>query len=103
MRSALLALVLTLALAAPAAAAVEIHSHRGGPIAAGEPITPEDTQEAFEFGHENGADIVELDAKLSSDRVPVVIHDATLDRTTDCTGQVAQKSAAELAACHVDV
>jgi glycerophosphoryl diester phosphodiesterase len=104
MRIALLALLAALLVAAPAAhAAVEIHSHRGGPVAAGVPVTPEDTQEAFEYGHSIGADVVELDAKLSSDRVPVVIHDATLDRTTDCTGQVAQRNAAELAQCHVDI
>ncbi len=104
MRSTLLALVLLLASAAPASAAtVEIHAHRGGPIASGAPATPEDTQPAFEFGDSVGADWVELDAKLSSDRVPHVIHDATLDRTTDCTGQVAQKTAAELAQCHADI
>ena len=102
MRLALALLVLALATAAPAAAEVEIQAHRGGPVAAGAPITPEDAQPAFDFAHENGADWVELDAKLSSDGVPFVIHDATLDRTTDCSGEVAQRSAAELAGCHVD-
>ena len=105
MRLATLVLVVLAGLLAPvpAQAATEIHSHRGGPIAGGAPVTPEDTQEAFEYGHSIGTDVVELDAKLSSDRVPVIIHDATLDRTTDCAGQVAQKSAAELGACHVDI
>ena len=101
-RLAPLTLVLLLLVLAGPAAAVEIHSHRGGPIAAGEAFTPEDAQPAFEFGHSIGTDVVELDAKLSSDGVPVVIHDATLDRTTDCSGQVGQKSLAELAGCHVD-
>jgi glycerophosphoryl diester phosphodiesterase len=95
--------LLALALTSPAAAAVEIHGHRGGPIAAGSPVTPEDSQPAFDYGHSIGADWIELDAKLSSDGVPVIMHDATLDRTTDCTGQVAQKTLAELAGCHVDV
>ena len=36
--------------------------------------------------------------KLTKDRVPVVIHDATLDRTTPCTGQVSARTFAELRA-----
>jgi glycerophosphoryl diester phosphodiesterase len=103
-RPALLALALLLAAAAPAAAATtEIHAHRGGPIASGAPATPEDTQPAFDFGDSIGADWIELDSKLSADRVPMVIHDATLDRTTNCAGQVRQKTAAELAECRVDI
>jgi glycerophosphoryl diester phosphodiesterase len=103
MRTPLLALALFLALAAPASALTEIHAHRGGPIVAGAPFSPEDSQPAFDFAHSNGADWIELDAKLSSDGVAVIIHDATLDRTTDCTGQVAQRTAAQLAECHVDI
>ena len=103
MRALLLALTASLALAAPAAAATpEIHAHRGGPLVDGQPAQPEDAQPAFEFGHSMGTDVVELDAKLSADGVPFVLHDATLDRTTDCVGQIRQKTAAELANCHVD-
>ena len=103
MRALLLALATSLALAAPAAAAIpEIHAHRGGPLLDGQPSQPEDAQPAFEFGHSIGTDVIELDSKLSADGIPFVIHDATLDRTTDCTGQVRQKTAAELANCHVD-
>src|SRR3712207_3117224 len=102
-RLALLAIVLALAvLATPAAAETGIHAHRGGPVVAGAPFTPEDAQPAFDFAHVNGADVIELDTKLSSDGVPVIIHDATLDRTTDCSGEVAERSAAQLAECHVD-
>ena len=101
MRALLIAAIVLLA-AAPAQA-IDIHAHRGGPVDAGVPVTPEDTLPAFLHGHELGADWIELDAKVSKDGVPVIIHDATLDRTTDCTGQVAAKTAAELAACHVDV
>ena len=103
MRVPLLAAVLALLAAAPADAATEIHAHRGGPVVAGAPHTPEDAQPAFDFGDSIGSDWIELDAKISSDGVPVIIHDATLDRTTDCTGQVAQRTAAELAQCRVDV
>jgi glycerophosphoryl diester phosphodiesterase len=102
MRMPLIALAVLLAAAAPASAVVEIHAHRGGPLLNGQAKLPEDAQPAFEYGHSIGTDVVELDVKLSSDRVPFVLHDATLDRTTDCTGQIAQRSAADLATCHVD-
>jgi glycerophosphoryl diester phosphodiesterase len=44
-----------------------------------------------------GADGIEIDEQLSSDGVPVVIHDRTLDRTTDRQGPVNALTAAELA------
>ena len=45
----------------------------------------------------NGADGFECDVRLSADGVPVVIHDATLDRTTDASGPVSASTADELA------
>ena len=41
---------------------------------------------AFERGMALGSDGIECDVHLSRDGVPVVIHDATLERTTDATG-----------------
>lgn len=70
-----------------------VFAHRGG---AG--LAPENTLPAFESGLTHGADGLELDVHLSRDGVPVVIHDATVDRTTNGTGPVAGMSAAELAA-----
>ncbi len=49
---------------------------------------PENTMLAFRRALELGADGLELDVHLSSDGVPVVIHDGTLDKTTDGSGQV---------------
>lgn len=46
-------------------------------------VAPENTLPAFELAVRGGADLVELDYHHSSDGVPVVIHDGTLDRTTD--------------------
>jgi glycerophosphoryl diester phosphodiesterase len=43
---------------------------------------------AFRRAAEVGCDLVELDVHLSADDVPVVIHDETLDRTTDGRGLV---------------
>jgi glycerophosphoryl diester phosphodiesterase len=102
MRRFLLALALALVVAAPAAAEPAIHAHRGGPLHVGAPFQPEDAQPAFDASHAEGADVMELDAKLSSDGVPFVLHDATLDRTTDCAGEIRRKTAAELASCHVN-
>jgi glycerophosphoryl diester phosphodiesterase len=51
---------------------------------------------AFDLGLAAGADGLEMDVHLSRDGVVVVCHDATLDRTTDATGPVAARTAAEL-------
>lgn len=50
---------------------------------------PENTLRAFELALEEGADAIELDVHVTADGVPVVIHDPTLDRTTNLTGRVA--------------
>ena len=78
-----------------------IHAHRGGSIVEGQPAFGENTMAAFRNAAELGF-VLELDVKLSADGVPVVMHDTTLDRTTDCTGQVNAKTASELADCRVD-
>jgi glycerophosphoryl diester phosphodiesterase len=67
--------------------------HRG---AAGR--APENTRAAFRLGWELGADMVELDVRLTADGHPVVLHDATLDRTTNGTGPVAERTLAEIQA-----
>ena len=69
-----------------------VFAHRGGSA-----LAPENTLAAFEHGLRVGADGLELDVHLSADGVPVVVHDATLDRTTNATGPVAARTAAELA------
>jgi glycerophosphoryl diester phosphodiesterase len=53
---------------------------------------------AFRLALAQGADGVELDVTLSADEVPVVIHDDTVDRTTDGTGRVDQLTLAQLKA-----
>jgi glycerophosphoryl diester phosphodiesterase len=57
---------------------------------------PENTMEAFRRGVEAGADAIELDVHLTSDGQLAVIHDDTLDRTTDGSGPVAGRSMEEL-------
>ena len=68
-----------------------IFAHRGASAHA-----PENTLAAFELALAQGADGIELDAKLSEDGHVVVIHDATVDRTTDRQGRVKDISLAEL-------
>jgi glycerophosphoryl diester phosphodiesterase len=68
-----------------------VFAHRGGCA-----IGPENTIAAFDLGLAAGADGLEIDVHLSSDGVVVVCHDATLDRTTDASGPVAARTAAEL-------
>jgi glycerophosphoryl diester phosphodiesterase len=60
-----------------------IVAHRG---ASGQ--APENTMEAFRLGVEAGADAIELDVHLTADGQLAVIHDETLDRTTDRGGAV---------------
>ena len=60
-------------------------AHRGASARA-----PENTMEAFRLGVEDGADAIELDVHLTADGQLAVIHDDTLDRTTDRTGRVAE-------------
>lgn len=88
--------------AASALAAPAIHAHRGGALVAGKPTYPENTMPAFRHAAEKGF-VLELDVKLTEDRVPVVIHDATLDRVTPCSGEVVDRTLAQLGRCKVDV
>jgi glycerophosphoryl diester phosphodiesterase len=56
-------------------------AHRG----AGK-LAPENTLAAFRVGASHGWQAFECDVKLSADGVPFLLHDATLDRTTDASG-----------------
>ena len=68
-----------------------VFAHRGG---AG--LAPENTRGAFRQAAALGVDGCELDVRLSKDGEVVVIHDATLERTTDADGPVSALTAAEL-------
>jgi glycerophosphoryl diester phosphodiesterase len=72
---------------------VKSWAHRG---ASGH--APENTLAAFALAVELGADGVELDVQLTSDREMVVIHDETLDRTTSGAGWVKDLTLAEIKA-----
>jgi glycerophosphoryl diester phosphodiesterase len=69
-----------------------IVAHRGASS-----TRPENTMSSFAEALRLGAPIVELDVRLSRDGVAVVMHDATVDRTTDGTGAVHELDARALA------
>ena len=82
--------------AAPAAtvatnASVMVLAHRGG---AG--LAPENTLASFRNGIALNADFIEMDCQLTQDGIPVIIHDDTIDRTTDGKGRVADFSLEKL-------
>jgi glycerophosphoryl diester phosphodiesterase len=66
--------------------------HRGAAAYA-----PENTLASFRRAIELGVDALEFDVRRAADGVAVVIHDSTLDRTTDRRGPVAKLTSADLA------
>jgi|WetSurMetagenome_2_1015567.scaffolds.fasta_scaffold174444_2 glycerophosphoryl diester phosphodiesterase len=71
---------------------VLVFGHRGGSR-----LAPENTLAAFDRGVAEGVDGLELDVRLSRDGEVMVCHDATVDRTCDGRGAVADLMATELA------
>ena len=70
-----------------------IIAHRGGAA-----LAPENTMAAFRNALTLGCDALELDIRLTSDGRPAVIHDATVNRTTDGSGTVGKMRMEQLKA-----
>jgi glycerophosphoryl diester phosphodiesterase len=70
----------------------QIFAHRGA-----RRVAPENTLPAFAAALDMGADGIELDVHRTSDGQLVVIHDFTVDKTTDGQGEVAKMTYAEIA------
>lgn len=83
----------TVTAAAPDMIAPLFAAHRGGAA-----LWPENSLLAFGHALALGADYLELDVHLSRDGEVMVIHDATLERTTTGSGPVRERTAAELGA-----
>lgn len=66
------------------------------PHGGGDGLFPEDTLLAFERTMAMGADVVDVDLRLSGDGVVIVFHDATVDRVTGTTGTVRDMTYAQL-------
>jgi glycerophosphoryl diester phosphodiesterase len=70
---------------------LEIIAHRGFSS-----IAPENTLAAFELAIARGASSIEFDIQLSADSVPVVFHDATLERITGVSAKVRETNLSQL-------
>lgn len=70
---------------------VTIIAHRGHEL-----VAPENTMSSFMAAIDAGVEFIEVDIRVSADGVPVVVHDDTVDRTTDGEGGVRTKTLAEL-------
>lgn len=75
----------------PLTAGVTNVAHQGGNL-----LRPGNTMPAFEHALEMGADMLEMDLELTADEEIVVIHDETVDRTTDGSGRVDEFTLAEI-------
>ena len=71
----------------------QLIAHRGGGT-----LAPENTLAAIREGHARGFRAVEFDVMLAKENVAVLMHDDTLDRTTNAQGALPDFTAAELAA-----
>ncbi len=89
--AAVIALILSQARGLAQSAAVDVHAHRGG---AG--LAPENTLAAFRNALSLGADVLEMDLHVTADGEVVVIHDPTLERTTNGRGFVRATTLADL-------
>ena len=70
---------------------VAVTAHRGASYSC-----PENTIPAMEQAIAGGADFIEFDLRMTSDGIPVVIHDDTIDRTSDGTGRLKDHTLSEL-------
>jgi len=77
--------------------AVKLVAHRGFNL-----LAPENSMPAYEWAVKLGMKNIELDIQLTSDDVWKVMHDETVDRTTDGTGLLGSKTSAEIDALTID-
>lgn len=70
---------------------IVVVAHRG--LAQG---YPENTLPAFRHAIDFGVDYIEVDLRMTKDRIPVILHDDTLDRTTNGQGEVSALTLAEI-------
>lgn len=53
-------------------------------------VAPENTLSAFKLSKKNGFDYVETDIRFTSDNIPVLLHDSTIDRTSNGSGNISE-------------
>jgi glycerophosphoryl diester phosphodiesterase len=72
----------------------DVIAHNGG-----EAWGPESTLPSFGHAISQGVDGIEFDVRFTRDQVPIVMHDRTLDRTTNCHGKISDKTFAQVRRC----
>ncbi len=77
---------------------VSVIGHRGTPA-----LAPENTLEGSQLAALNGANIIENDIYLTTDGKIVVMHDGTVDRTTNGSGNIESMSSTEINKLRVDI
>lgn len=95
----LLLVILVLALVTPAAPDYPFFAQDGFMVIAhqgGEQLRPSNTLPAFQHATELGVDVLEMDIHASQDGVLVVMHDDTVDRTTDGNGRLQDLTLAQI-------
>ncbi len=65
---------------------VQVIAHRGA-----SKYVPENTMVAFQKAHDLGCHYIECDVGLTQDNIPIIIHDDTLDRTTNGSGLIIER------------
>lgn len=74
-----------------------VFAHRGLPVK-----FAENSLQGFKYAATHGAEGVEFDVHLTKDKVPVVMHDETLDRTTNGTGYIKDYALNEIRKFHLE-
>lgn len=74
-----------------------VFAHRGLPVK-----FAENSLQGFKYAVEHGAEGVEFDVHVTKDKVPVVMHDETLDRTTNGTGYIKDYTLNEIRKFHLE-
>jgi len=80
-------------------ASPQVMAHRGCCMEGSLKNAPENTHASFAYAASVGAHMFETDLHLTKDGVIALIHDPTLDRTTNCTGKVVDYTMAEIKKC----
>ena len=62
---------------------------------------PENTIPAYKIAKQRGFNFAECDIQFTSDNVPILMHDATVDRTTDGTGRIRQMTLEQIEALNI--
>lgn len=95
------------ALAPAALGSPYIQAHRGGPLTTvkgkQKPLYPEESMPAYRQAAKKGF-VLEMDTRVTSDGRVILMHDSDLERTTNCTGLVRDKTLAEIRkGCVIDI